>query len=627
MPDPWILLPSPQQLTRLPGEFTARPDRFICLEGGAPGSLLPIGQIIQEALAGVAGRWELTTARGSGLDAVGLLARIDPAQVVRPEGYRLLIDPDRIYLCAHDAAGAFYGAMTLKQLRRQFPGAGHLPCVRIEDWPDFPNRGVMLDISRDRIPTMDTLYMLVDLLAEWKINQFQLYTEHTFAYRDHREVWAEASPMTGEQIMALDAYCRARFVELVPNQNSFGHMERWLKHPRYLHLAEAPDGFAFRGGWRDGPFGLSPLEPGSIELLAGMYQELLPHFSSRQVNVGCDETFDLGQGKSKAACAERGLGRVYLEFLIKIYELARSQGKTMQFWGDIAQNHPELIPELPKDVIALEWGYDGDHPFGERIQRLAEAGLPFYVCPSACSFMSIAGRTENALDNLRNAAEQGLTHGAIGYLNTDWGDMGHWQHLPVSFLGFAYGAAVCWAVDANREIDLPRALSVHCFQDEAQMMGRLAYDLGGAYKETGVLISYRSALAWLLLDLEQPIDDGLLKGLKPEALKRTLSYIDQVIAPLPEAKMSRPDADLIRDEWRNAAAFLRHACQLGLARFDAEGNAIARIPSDMRRRLAADLRTMMADYQRLWLARNRPGGLADSMSGMKKLLNFYETGS
>jgi hypothetical protein len=433
--------------------------------------------------------------------------------------------------------------------------------------------------------------------------------------------------MTGEQIMTLDAYCRARFVELVPNQNSFGHMERWLNHPRYIHLAEAPDGFAFRGGWHDGPFSLSPMEPGSIELLAGLYQELLPHFSSRQVNVGCDETFELGQGKSKAACAERGVGRVYLEFLLKIYDLVRRQGKSMQFWGDIAQNHPELIPELPKDLIALEWGYDGDHPFGQRIQRLAEAGLPFYVCPSACSFLSIAGRTENALDNLRNAAEQGSEHGAVGYLITDWGDMGHWQHLPTSFLGFAYGAAVCWAVQANRDLDVPRAISTHAFQDEEQVMGRLAYDLGEAYKETGVLVSYRSALAWLLLDLEQPIDDGLLKGLKREALEQTRLYIDRVMVDLPDARMSRPDADLISDEWRNAAAFLRHACQLGLARFDSDGHVIARIPSEMRKGLAADLRTIMADYERLWSARNRPGGLVDSMNGMRKLLNRYETGS
>jgi len=78
---------------------------------------------------------------------------------------------------------------------------------------------------------------LIDRLASWKINQFQLYTEHTFAYRRHPDVWAKASPFTGEEVLELDAYCRERFIELVPNQNSFGHLHRWFEHPQYLELA------------------------------------------------------------------------------------------------------------------------------------------------------------------------------------------------------------------------------------------------------------------------------------------------------------------------------------------------------------------------------------------------------
>ncbi|MFN3332483.1 MAG: hypothetical protein ACK47M_08230, partial [Caldilinea sp.] len=80
---------------------------------------------------------------------------------------------------------------------------------------------------------------------------------------------------------------------------------RWLIHERYRHLAEAPDGW--KAPWGDihrEPFSLCPLDPGSIALLRELYDELLPHFSSHQFNVGCDETFDLGQGRSKQACEE-----------------------------------------------------------------------------------------------------------------------------------------------------------------------------------------------------------------------------------------------------------------------------------------------------------------------------------
>ena len=58
--------------------------------------------------------------------------------------------------------------------------------MRILDYPDFPNRGFMLDVSRDKVPQLETLFWLVDLMASFKMNQLQLYMEHTFAYSDHR---------------------------------------------------------------------------------------------------------------------------------------------------------------------------------------------------------------------------------------------------------------------------------------------------------------------------------------------------------------------------------------------------------------------------------------------------------
>ncbi|HNR31014.1 MAG TPA: glycoside hydrolase family 20 zincin-like fold domain-containing protein, partial [Candidatus Hydrogenedentes bacterium] len=272
---------------------------------------------------------------------------IDRVKAPRPEGYLIEVTPDAVRITGHDAAGVFHAVMTLRQIARQCAGTGSLPCLRIEDWPDFPNRGVMIDVARCKVPEMETLYALVDKLAELKCNQLQMYTEHTFAYRDHHTVWEDASPMTAAQIRALDAYCRDRFIELVPNQNSFGHMDRWLRLPAYAHLAET------RGG-----SDLCPIDPGSIALLENMYDDLLPCFSSGQVNVGCDETWSLGKGRSKAACEARGVGRVYFEFLMKIRDLCRKHGKTMQFWGDIIMNHPALIPEIPEGVTAMEWGYE-----------------------------------------------------------------------------------------------------------------------------------------------------------------------------------------------------------------------------------------------------------------------------
>ncbi len=194
-------------------------------------------------------------------------------------------------------------------------------------------------------------------------------------------------------------------------------------------------------GEMTGPFSLCPIDPRSLELVCDLYDELLPHFSSRTVNVGCDEAVDLGQGRSKDICEKFGIGQVYLDYLLKIHREVNRRGFRMQYWGDIIIHYPDLIPLLPEDATALEWGYEADHPFGLHAQKFAQAGIPFYLCPGTSAWNSIAGRTTNALANLKSAAENGLAYGAVGYLNTDWGDNGHWQPLPVSYLGMAMGAA------------------------------------------------------------------------------------------------------------------------------------------------------------------------------------------
>jgi hexosaminidase len=525
------------------------------------------------------------------------------------------IAPKGVTATGRSPIGLFYAACTLIQLIDQYGAL--LPCLKISDRPDFAVRGVMIDISRDKVPLMGTLYELVDMLAGWKINQLQLYTEHTFAYRRHPKVWADASPMTGQEILELDAFCRKRYVELVPNQNSFGHMHRWLTIPEYARLAEVQDGFDAPWGWIEGPFSLCPVDPGSLELVFELYDELLPHFSSRMVNAGCDETFDLGKGRSKEACERRGSGRVYLDFLLRIYENLKERGRTMQFWGDIVNQHPELIDELPRDLIALEWGYEHDHPFAENTARYAQAGIPFYVCPGTSTWNTLAGRTRNALANLLSAAENGLKNGAAGYLITDWGDNGHWQTLPVSYLGFAAGAAYSWALEANRSTRVAASLDRHAFRDRAGVMGALAYELGSLLDLTGIQWFNGSPLFAILQNsLEWAGENQQLRAI-PYA--RLLQVGEHSSIRLEQASMDRPDAGLVRREFALALKMLKHACQRGSLALNPGGPDAG----GLKARLKADLDEIMTEYRAVWLARNRPGGLTDSMARFSQAQNDY----
>ena len=614
----WLLFPVPRSVEETGHIFSLPQDMLIVINAPRAADVRFTAHRLQAALATHAGvHWEVVASTAVPREQMGAVLSVVPGAVRHPQGYELTITEQGIHVVADAPAGVFYAVMTLTQILQQ--RGRTLPTVRIRDWPDFPNRGVMLDISRDKVPTMETLYALVDLLAFFKVNQFQLYTEHTFAYRNHPTVWAEASPLTGEEILALDAYCRERFIELVPNQNTFGHMRRWLVHDEYRDLAECPEGCDTRWGYFDEPFSLNPLDPRSLDLVRDLLDELLPHFSSRQVNVGCDETVDLGRGRSKEAVEKYGEGRVYLDFLLKIYREVKAREHTMMFWGDIIVQHPDLVPELPRDVIALEWGYEADHPFDAHGRIFAASGVPFYVCPGTSTWNAIAGRTENAMGNLRNAAENGLKHGAVGYLNTDWGDNGHWQPLPASFLGFVYGAGVSWTYEASRDADMVAVLNRFVFRDRAGVMGRIAFDLGNAYQVPGVR-NFNGSILFRILQWP-PERIAEYQGLTEEGLRRALAYIDEVMAALDEEDMDRPDADLIKREFAWAADMLRHGAKRGIW---ALGKARGEEDVALREELARDAKRLMAEYRDLWHARNRPGGFKDSLARMEKMAEDYK---
>jgi hypothetical protein len=237
----------------------------------------------------------------------------DPA--LPAQGFTLESGPDAVRVRAADADGERYARALLTQLAAQ-ASAGHLPGVRVRDWPDFPVRGFMLDVSRDRVPTRETLARLVDLLALLRINHLQLYVEHAFAYRAHEVVWRHASPLVHADLRWLDALCRERGIELAANQNCFGHMGRWLAHPEYVGRAEAPDGWRTRDGRLLAPGVLAP-DADNARFAVELCREQLACLTSRRINVGCDETFELGRGRSREEVGARGIGRVYAEHLLQ----------------------------------------------------------------------------------------------------------------------------------------------------------------------------------------------------------------------------------------------------------------------------------------------------------------------
>ncbi len=476
------LLPYPRSLRRLGGECDLAGGLSLRLD---PAGLSPESErAIRNRLGPLTSGANIPNRRPARRHAAPSLHAKRNGALQRPDEYALEISAAAICIEFGEEGGLRAAVATLRQLRREY--GARLPALRIRDWADFRRRGVMLDVSRGRVPKLDTLFELVDHLADFRINEFQLYFEHTFAYRRYRSIRRDWGALTGREIRRLDARCRELGIDLVPNQNSFGHLRYFLEDPRLKPLAEVSEPYeADSGDFVRRPTTLAPNHPGTLRFLRELYDELLPNFSSRYFNVGCDETWDLGRGQSRRLCERLGKGRVYLQFLKRIHHEVSKRGRRMMFWGDIILHYPELIPELPRDVIALSWGYEADHPFEREAAQFARAGIPFYVCPGTSTWMALLGRHDNAFANLRAAACAGRRHGALGYLITDWGDGGHPQPLAVSYAPFLLGAALSWCETTAQERLLTPVLDRDVFCDPTGRMARAALALGFAHRKFG----------------------------------------------------------------------------------------------------------------------------------------------
>jgi hexosaminidase len=527
-----------------------------------------------------------------------------------PEGYALTISKNGVEILLREMGGLRAAMATLRQLMRQYGRC--LPCLKIRDWPDFARRGVMLDISRGRVPKLETLLELAETLADFKINELQLYTEHTFAYRNYKSVWQSWGALTGAEIRKLDERCRELGIDLVPNQNSFGHLRYFLEHPTIKKLAEVSEPYEDDSGeFVRCPTTLAPNHPGTIPFLRGLYDELLPNFSSHFFNAGCDETWDLGRGQSEKLCQAKGKDRVYLDFLKKIHREVSARGKRMMFWGDIILKYPKLIRELPEDLIALNWGYEANHPFEKEAARFAKSKIPFFICPGTSTWQTLIGRHDNALANLRAAAEAGRKHGAAGYLITDWGDGCHPQPLAVSWPMFAAGAALAWNVKGFDEAKLIPVLSRDVFRDSSQRIAKAALALGLAHRKLKVQAPNETPLG-TVVTAPPPEQRELFchNGLKwftripAKNIHAALKTIERERRLLSRAKPKPTSGKIFAEELVLAARMAAQSCQFMLWQ---QAVAAGKTPEAnlLAERSVRELQKLENDFKNYWPKRNK----------------------
>ncbi len=619
-----ILIPQPKSLRLDGGQF--RPPRAGSIAIPCA-SWLPAAEALRALFPGYA-----LYANAPGLPNT---VRLFLNRKLQPQGYTLDISAEGIFIEAADPEDARNAVRTLAQVSRQAQG-GALPALQIKDWPDFPVRGTMLDLSRGRVPKTERLEEWAATLADYKINHLQLYIEHTFRYRAHPLVGKGASPLDAAEVLRLDAHAHARGAELIPALPCFGHMEKLLKHAPYRNLAEdwgigryaAPDADEALRGFKERAWTISPANADTYPFLHSLFAELLPLFRSDRVNICCDETFDLGLGQSYLMAAMRGKGNVYFDHVVKVAEMMKHLDKRAMFWGDVIRQYPELIPQLPKDLAVLDWGYGANHDF-DAIGDFAVAGLECYACPGTSSWVSLFPRLHESAANIAGFAQAGRRHGAAGLINTDWGDGGHYNFMEYSWYGYLFGAEQAWNTKADRASFTRRFCAVLLGHDAPELAE--AIDTLGAISHLSVEGYYQSVWRHIFFATPtEPLFNGeerrgfaFLDGrITPVAValdaqlgEETLAALDDVRAVLAKYAAKKGDPLGLLPYWVFAVDTMRHA-----ARKLAVRGPGGRGKAEGLRALRREMLGLLERFEELWLARSRPSELRIARALYRKTL-------
>lgn len=463
------LIPQPKSIKTEDGVLWLNYDGKIIVSGGCSGAVDRYGAILKEEIKKYLG-FSYLLKRGNVSDH-GIYLTIDDS--LSGQEYRLEIEKDGIVIEGGSDTAVLYGIQTLRQMIRQ-KGAC-LPCLLIEDRPDMEYRGFYHDITRGRIPTMDYLKSMADRLAFYKINQLQLYVEHSFLFEGLSEMWRDDTPVTADEIIELDHYCRELGIELVPSISSFGHLYKLLRTKSYSHLCELEDSedvpFSFWDRMQHHTIDVSNDE--SFQLMKGLIEEFMPLFSSDKFNICADETFDLGKGRSKKLLQAVGQEKMYIDYVKRLCEFLVEKGKKPMFWGDIICDFPEAIKELPKETICLNWGYAPDQP-EESTKKLYEAGAVQYTCPGVSGWNQFINLIENSYENIKRMCGYAGKYHCAGVLNTDWGDFGHINHPDFGIIGMIYGAAFSWNIEIPEFEEINRQISVIEYEDSREAFVSIA---------------------------------------------------------------------------------------------------------------------------------------------------------
>lgn len=347
------------------------------------------------------------------------------------EAYILRIDENKIVIEASTEKGLFYGCTTLIQLVENTE-EDKIPCCKIYDWPNMKFRGISDDISRGQVSTLENFKRLIKFISRYKMNTYMPYLEDMIQFDSYPSIGKNRGALSKKEIEEIIEYANDHFVEVIPVFQTLGHFENILSQKEFIKYADWP-----------GAASLDITNKETYEFLNTLLEEVFEIFPSKYFHIGADESYDVGFGNSRELADSIGLAAIHANHYKKIYDICKKHNKEVMMYGDILLDHPEILENIPKDIIIVDWHYfpKFDYP---STKLLNEAGFKYIVSPTVWNFNSSFPENYLAIPNIETITKSGIENNSIGMINSSWGDYGAETFRELNLYGYAWSAQCAW---------------------------------------------------------------------------------------------------------------------------------------------------------------------------------------
>lgn len=280
----------------------------------------------------------------------------------------------------------------------------------------FQVKGFHIDL-RIQVMTMPALKSFAKELSGFGINTIVMEWEGAFPYQKHATI-SNQYAYTREEVKDFVAYCDNLGIEVIPLQQCFGHVEYILQHARYNHLKES----------RTDLSQVCPLkEDGDKQLFKDLFEDMASLHKSKYIHIGGDETRLLGYcSKCAKKVKEEGKAKLFADYLTMICKIVVDMGKIPVLWSDIVLKYPDVVDQLPKETVYVDWNYGWDINYFGDIGKLLDKGLNFWGSPAIRSHPDNWYTTDwvKHFNNQRDFIPYARKAGYKGIVLTSWSTSG-----------------------------------------------------------------------------------------------------------------------------------------------------------------------------------------------------------